>query len=82
MCGLRLERSMVNYSLGITTDGVAGSPAAGTLGDRSTNSVDMHDSRDDPRPHPDAIRIHSDCTWQDILIYLLPRAAGADDVDT
>ena len=73
---------MVNNPLRITTDYVAGSPAAGTLEDRSTNSVDRHDSRDDPGPRPDAICSRSDHTGHDILIYLLPMAAGADGVDT
>ena len=73
---------MVNNPLRITIDGVAGSPAAGTLEDRSTNSVDMHGSRDGPVPCPDAICTRSDCTRQDILIYLLPMTAGADGVDT
>ena len=82
MCGLGSECSMVNNPLHITTDGVAGSPAAGTLEDRSTNSVDMHDSGDGPGPHPDAIRTRSNRMRQDILIYLLPMAAGVDGVDT
>ena len=82
MCGMGSEHSMVNNPLHITADYVAGSPAAGTLEDRSTNSVDMHDSGDDPGPCPGAIRTRSDRTQQDILVYLLPMAAGADGVDT
>ena len=82
-----MERRMEVDPEGSTTDvmakdGMAGSPDAGTLKDGFTCSVDMHDRGDDPEPCPGIIRTHSDRMWQDIIVSLLPTAAGADGVGT
>ena len=73
------EGSTIN---GMAKDGVAGSADAGTLKAGFTCSVDVHDRGDDPEPCPGIIRTRSDRTRQDILVSLLPTAAGADGVGT
>ena len=67
---------------GMAKDGMAGSADAGTLKAGFTCSVDMHDRGDDPGPHPGIICTCSDHMQQDILVWLLPKAAGVDSVGT
>ena len=48
MCGLGTEHRMEDGLLEFLTDGVAQSPDAEAMKDRSTRYVDIHDRGDDP----------------------------------